>query len=103
MTGWTAVLAACAVAYGLKVTGYLAPAHWLSRPGVARAATLVTAGLLGALLLVQTVADGSRLTVDARVGALAAAVVALWLRAPFIVVVLVGALSAAGLRVLGIG
>jgi hypothetical protein len=38
---------------------------------------------------------------DARLGALAAAGIALWLRAPFLVVVLAGAGAAAGLRLIG--
>jgi hypothetical protein len=39
--------------------------------------------------------------VDSRLGALAAAAVALWLKAPFLVVVIAGAAAAAGLRLLG--
>jgi hypothetical protein len=35
-------------------------------------------------------------------GALVAAALALWLKAPFLVVVLVGAAAAAGLRLLGL-
>lgn len=103
MNGWAAILVACAVAYGLKVVGYLAPSHWLSDPRVAKGAGLVTAGLLGALLMVQTFADGNAILIDARLAALAAAVVALLFRAPFILVVFIGAAVAAGLRAAGIG
>ena len=42
--------------------------------------------------------DGPELSIDARLAGLAAAVVALLLRAPFIVVVFVAALTAALLR-----
>ena len=103
MTGWTAVLAGCAVCFALKLTGYLAPAHWLETERVARVASLVTVALLAALLAVQTIASGQRLTVDARVPAVAVAAVLLWRRAPFVVVVVVAAGVAAGLRALGWG
>jgi hypothetical protein len=57
--------------------------------------------LLAALVAVQTFAQGQALVVDARVAGLAAAVVALLLRAPFLVVIIVAAVTAAGLRALG--
>ena len=54
------------------------------------------------MVVVQTfAASGGGLSVDARVFGLGAAVLALVLRAPFIVVVVVGAAVAAGLRALG--
>ena len=49
-----------------------------------------TAGLLGALVVVQTFANGTHLAIDARLPAVIAAGIALWLRQSFIVVVLVG-------------
>lgn len=103
MTGWTAVLAACAACYLLKLAGYLAPAHWLADPRVAKASSLVTAGLLAALVTVQTLAEGSSLQPDARLPAVLAAAVALALRVPFLGVVVIGAAVAAGLRALGWG
>ena len=50
----------------------------------------------------NTVATERHLVADARLGSLAAAVIALLLRAPFLVVVIVGAAAAAGLRLLGV-
>jgi ABC-type sugar transport system permease subunit len=97
---WIALLAACATCFGLKLLGYLAPPQWLERPPVVRTAGLVTAALLAALVAVQTLADGHRLVLDARVVALAVAAVALWRGAPFIVVVALAALVAAALRLL---
>ncbi len=88
--------AACATL--LKLAGYLAPAQWLERPRVMRIAGLVTVALLSALVAVQSFAAGQRLSLDARVAALAVAAVLLWRRAPFIVVVVAGALVAAVLR-----
>ena len=46
----------------------------------------------------QALATGTRLVVDARLAGVAAAVVALLLRAPFLVVVGVAAAAAAGVR-----
>jgi hypothetical protein len=57
--------------------------------------------LLAALVAVQTFATGQSLVVDARVAGLAVAIVALLLRAPFLVVVVVAAVSAALLRAAG--
>jgi hypothetical protein len=98
VTGWTAVLAACAVCFALKLAGYLVPQRLLAGPRSARVAGLVTVALLSALVAVQTLGSGGSLVLDARVVALAVAAAALWLRAPFIVVVLLAAVVAAGLR-----
>jgi hypothetical protein len=103
MAGWTAVLAACGVCFVVKLAGYLAPHSWLEHPRVLRLTGLVTVGLLSALVAVQTVAHGQRVTLDARVPAVAVAAVLLWRRAPFVVVVVVAAVVAAGLRALGPG
>ncbi len=100
MTGWAAVLAACAVCLALKLAGYAAPQEWLDRPRVARTAALVTVALLSALVAVQTLASGRALAVDARVPAVAVAAVLLWRRAPFVVVVVAAAGTAAALRAL---
>ena len=57
--------------------------------------------LLAALLAVVTLGDGMAITFDARVAAVMAAAIALALRAPFLVVVVVGAATAAVIRALG--
>jgi hypothetical protein len=100
VSAWAAVLAACAACFALKLAGYLAPHAWLERPRVVRVAGLVTVALLAALVAVQALADGRRLTADARVPALAVAAVLLWRRAPFVLVVAAAAVTAAVLRVL---
>ena len=73
------------------------PPSWLDHPTAARISALLPVSLLAALVAVQTVVADGRLVLDARAAALAAAAVALLLRAPFIVVVIVGAVVAAGL------
>ena len=64
---------------------------------------LLAPALLAALVATAALGSGQRLVVDARVIGLAAAALAIWLRAPVLVVVLVAAGSAAVARVLGIG
>lgn len=100
-TGWAAVLGACALVYATKLAGYLLPARWLENPRMARTAALVTVALLSALVAVQAFASGTQVVLDARTVALAVAFVALLLRAPFVVVVLLAAVVAAGLRAWG--
>lgn len=100
VTTWLAILAASAVCFAIKLVGHLVPEHWLAAPRVARTAALVTVALLAALVGVQTVTTGQHLTLDARLPALVVAAVALVLRAPFVVVVVLAAGTAAGLRAL---
>lgn len=97
---WAAILVTAAGCYLLKLTGLSVPAKVLERPLVERIADLLPVALLSALIGVQVLADGSRLVLDARVVGLAVAVVALLLRAPFIVVVFSAALAAALVRLL---
>jgi branched-subunit amino acid transport protein len=95
---WWAILGAAAGCYALKLAGMSIPAAVLERPLVERIADLIPVALLAALVAVQVFARGNHLTLDARAAGLAAAVVALMLRAPFLVVVVVAALTAGLLR-----
>jgi len=101
------VLVASALAFATKLAGYLVPARWLEHPVVQRCATLLPVALLAGLVATSTVlltADaGTRFVLDARLAGLVAAAIALLLRAPFIVVVVVAAGVAAGIRALGWG
>lgn len=101
MTLWFWIIVACVVGFLTKLVGYLVPRKWLTNPRVARIAGTLTIGLLASLTVANTVATGQTLALDSRLGALLAAGVALWLKAPFLAVVIVGALAAAGLRLLG--
>lgn len=103
MNLWLWVLVASAACFALKYAGNVIPARILTNPRFAQVAALVTVGLLAAMVTVQTFGGSGGLVVDARVAALAAAAVLLVLRAPFVVVVLVGAVVAAGVRALGWG
>jgi branched-subunit amino acid transport protein len=94
-TLWVAVLGAALGCYLLKLAGLAIPAAWVEQPWVARIVDFVPAALLAALVAVQTVASGNDLVLDGRLVGLAVAALALALRAPFIVVlVLAGAAGA---------
>lgn len=103
MSLWLWILAACAVSYGVKLLGYLLPESAFDDPRVVTTANYVTVGLLAALVVTNTFAASSGVAFDARVGALCVAIIALILRAPFLVVVIAGALAAALLRLAGVG
>lgn len=99
---WLAVLGCAFGCYLLKLAGMSVPDRALAHPVLRRTADLLPVVLLAALVAVQVLvtrgADGPSLGVDARLAGLGAAFVALLLRAPFIVVVFVAALTAALLR-----
>lgn len=98
---WVAVLLGSAGCYLLKLAGYLVPGSVLDRREVRAIAGLLPVALLSALVVVQTFASGAAIEVDARLAGLAVAIVALLLRAPFLIVVLAAAVAAAALRALG--
>ena len=101
---WTAVLAASVLAFALKFLGYVVRERWLAGPRTSRVTSALPIALLAALVGVQTLTgEAGALVLDARVAAVGVALVALALRAPFIVVVLLAAGEAALRRGLGMG
>lgn len=99
---WPAVLIGSIGCYLLKLAGYVIPERYLEGERLRRLTALLPIALLSALVAVQTFSIGTALQVDARLAGLAAAIIALVLRAPFLVVVLVAAVTAAVLRGLGL-
>jgi Branched-chain amino acid transport protein (AzlD) len=95
---WAAIVVSALACYLLKLAGLSVPAAWLEPPLVQRVSVLLPVALLAALAAVQAVATGTTLVVDARLAGVAAAITALLLRAPFLVVVGVAAATAAGVR-----
>ena len=95
---WIAVLASAAGCLAFKLLGLSIPHGILERPTVRRIAALLPVALLAALVGVQTFGSGEGLAIDARLAGLAVAVVALLLRAPFLVVVFLAAATTALLR-----
>jgi len=92
------VLVAGLIAFVTKLAGYAVPARWLQNPRMHRVAGAITVALLASLTVMNTFAAGMALSVDARLAALAAAALALWARAPFLLVVLLGAVVSALVR-----
>ncbi|MEV5609675.1 AzlD domain-containing protein [Streptomyces sp. NPDC052225] len=100
MNIWIAIGVTAVGCYAAKLIGLLVPAGALERPMVRRLAALLPVALLAALTAQQTFADGRTLVLDAKAAGLAAAALALVLRAPFLVVVAVAVVVTAGLRAL---
>jgi hypothetical protein len=98
MTVWQIVILASIAVFALKLLGYLVPPTLLEKPVPARIANLMTVALLAGLIVVQTLASGTRIVVDARVPAIIVAAALFALRVPFIVVIVVAAATAALVR-----
>ncbi|MDO5676703.1 MAG: AzlD domain-containing protein [Propionibacteriaceae bacterium] len=102
MSLWIWILISCAIAFGTKFVGYLLPERWLENQWVLPLSQGVTVGLLASLVAVTTFVDGQELRLDARVVALLAAAVALRFKAPYLAVVVIGAVAAALARLAGL-
>ncbi|MFZ0045986.1 MAG: AzlD domain-containing protein [Streptosporangiaceae bacterium] len=104
MTGiWIAVLVTAGGCYAFKLAGLTVPQRVLASPRVRRFAELVPVALLAALSAVQAFTSGQAFDLDpARLAGMGAAIAALLLRAPFLVVIVAAAGTAAALRAAGI-
>ena len=95
---WTALLALAAAAYLLKAVGPVLVGNRQLPADVTQALELLSVPLVAALVAVQTLDGGGKLVLDARVPALAVAAVLVWRKAPFPVVLISAAATAALLR-----
>lgn len=98
---WWIVVGSSLVVFALKLAGYLVPQRFVEGPALSRVAALVTVALLASLVVSQTLQGDGGISIDARIPAVGVAAVLLWLRAPFLVVIIAAAAVAAGLRALG--
>jgi branched-subunit amino acid transport protein len=99
MTLWSLVLATIVGCYVFKVAGYLVPTRVLDRAGVRRVVELLPVALLAALVVVEAIANGRHIELDGpRLAGFAVGAVAVWRRAPFLVIVVVAAATAGLLR-----
>ncbi|MFJ8669609.1 AzlD domain-containing protein [Streptomyces sp. NPDC093600] len=98
MNVWIAIGLTAVGCYLVKLIGLLVPAGALERPAVQRLAALLPVALLAALTAQQTFSADGVLVLDARAAGVAAAAVALFLRAPFLVVVGAAVVVTAGVR-----
>ncbi|MEU2974481.1 AzlD domain-containing protein [Nocardiopsis alba] len=104
MSLWIALIATAAGCYLLKYAGMAAPRRLLDHPWVQRFAVAVPVALLAALIAVEALrGEGQALAWDtARMAGVGAAVLALALRAPFLVVVVGAAPTTAAMRAFGL-
>jgi branched-subunit amino acid transport protein len=97
---WIVVLLVGAFTISFKAAGPLLLAGRMLPARLTSAFELLAPSLLAALVVTQSVGGKDGIVLDARLVGLGAAVGAIWLRAPLIVVVLVAALATALARLL---
>jgi branched-subunit amino acid transport protein len=95
---WPAILALAAASYALKAVGAVLVGDREIRAPVRALLDLAPVPLLAALILTQTLSSTGAYAIDARLPALGVAGLLVWRRAPFLVVVLAAAATAALLR-----
>jgi hypothetical protein len=95
---WLPILVGCLGVYLFKLAGLSVPATLLGKPQVQRIAALLPIVLLAALIGVQTLGSGRSLHIDARLAGVVVAAVAVWRRAPFLLVVGLAAVTTAIVR-----
>jgi branched-subunit amino acid transport protein len=100
---WWAVFALAAGTHVSKAAGPLALGSRTVPPPLQSLLTLLSVTLLSGLVAISTFGEGRDLTLDARAAGLVVALGAVWLCAPFAVVVVAATATAAGLRALGVG
>jgi hypothetical protein len=94
LTGLT--IAGC---YLLKLAGYVVPSAWMASAKAQRLLALLPVALLAGLVIVEAFADGRHWDFNGpRLAGVGAGIVAVWRKAPFLVVVVVAAVTAALLR-----
>jgi branched-subunit amino acid transport protein len=97
---WTAVLVVGLATVALKAAGPVLAGGRELPQGSARVVNLLAPALLAALVATQAFASEEALVLDERGAGLVAAAGAILLKAPLLVVVLVAAVTAAGLRLI---
>lgn len=100
MTWW--ILAACLIASGTKLAGYLLPESVMEKPRVIAITNAMTIGLLAALVGLNAVTAEGGWQVDSRILAVLVAAVLLRVKTPFLVVVIAGAAAVALGRAAGL-
>jgi branched-subunit amino acid transport protein len=99
MSLWWLVVGTVVGCYLQKLVGYLVPARVLDHGPTRRAVELLPVALLSALVVVEAVANGRHYDFDwPRLAGFTLGAVAVWRRAPFLVIVLTAAVTAALLR-----
>ncbi len=92
---WIATIGTSVLAFLIKYSGTLIPSQVLESQAVRRINALLPIAMLSALVAVQAFANKKELGIDHRAAGVAAAAIALKLKAPFPVVVGIAALVSA--------
>jgi branched-subunit amino acid transport protein len=95
---WIAVIVVGAATIALKAAGPVFAGERELPVGASRVVGLLAPALLAALVATQAFATDESLVIDERGAGLLAGAVAVLLRAPLLVVILIAAVTAAGLR-----
>jgi branched-subunit amino acid transport protein AzlD len=96
-----ALILLAAGTYALKAAGPLVLGSRRLPTRIQLLVDLLPAALLASLAIVSTVGDGEAVVLDARLVGLVAAGIALWRRAPFVVVIVVASAATALVRAVG--
>lgn len=95
---WATVLVVGAGTIGLKAVGPVGVSGRRLPARMSQLLEVVAPAILAALVITETFASGRSLVLDARLAGVAAGIVAVVLRTPFWLVVIVGALATALVR-----
>jgi branched-subunit amino acid transport protein len=98
---WAGVIALSAGAYVLKAAGAFLGDRIDGEKAERWSLEIVVVAVLAALIVVQTVGADRKLVIDARLPAVLLAALLVWLRTPFLLVVVAAGATAALLRVAG--
>lgn len=98
---WALIFVLSAFAYLCKAMGLVVVGGRTMPRVVERCLALIPASLLAALVVKDTFTSMQDVALDARAAGLAVALVAVWRRAPFIVVVVAAMAATAAVRALG--
>jgi hypothetical protein len=94
-TAWIVLGATSVLCFGVKLLGYYIPEGWLAHPRLQRVNALVPISLLSALVVAEGLVIKTHVVLDHRLAGLAVALVALFAKAPFPVVVASAAITSA--------
>ncbi len=95
---WTALFLLAAGAFAFKAAGIFGLGRAAADPTVVGLGRLLPPALLSALIIDGTLNSGGRLVIDARAGGVLVGGIAAYLKAPFWLVVILAAMTTAGLR-----
>ncbi|MFZ1062181.1 MAG: AzlD domain-containing protein [Acidimicrobiales bacterium] len=92
---WIVLLATSTLCFAIKFLGHSVPERWLANARLQRINALIPIALLSALVVAEGLVTKTHVVLDHRLAGLAAALAALFAKAPFPVVVIVAAVTSA--------